>query len=48
MEKMMSPFFLSCSWCDSFILAGKEDKHESPVEFKFWPDPTTDNGVSCP
>ena len=22
--------------------------HKSLDELKFWPDPTTDNGVSCP
>ena len=31
-----------------FILAGEDDMHESPHEFEFLQDPTTDCGVSCP
>ena len=31
-----------------FILAGNCDIHKSLHEFEIWPDPTTDNGVSCP
>ena len=31
-----------------FILAGKDDIHKSLHEFEIWPDPTTDNRVSCP
>ena len=31
-----------------FILAGKDDMHESLDEFEIWPDSTTDYGVSCP
>ena len=31
-----------------FILAGKDDMHESLDEFEIWPDWTTDYGVSCP
>ena len=31
-----------------FILAGKDDMHESLNEFEIWPDWTTDYGVSCP
>ena len=31
-----------------FILAGKEDMHKISNEFEFWPDWTTDYGVSCP
>ena len=30
-----------------FILAGNEDKHKISDEFEFWPDWTTDYGVSC-
>ena len=31
-----------------FILAGNYDIHKSLHEFEIRPDPTTDNGVSCP
>ena len=31
-----------------FILAGNDDIHKSLHEFEIQPDPTTDNGVSCP
>ena len=31
-----------------FILAGNEDMHKISNEFEFWPDQTTDYGVSCP
>ena len=31
-----------------FILAGNCDIHKSLHEFEIRPDPTTDNGVSCP
>ena len=31
-----------------FKLAGNEDMHNILDEFKFWPDLTTDYGVSCP
>ena len=31
-----------------FILAGNEDMHKISDEFEFWPDRTTDYGVSCP
>ena len=31
-----------------FILAGNEDMHKVSDEFEFWPDRTTDYGVSCP
>ena len=31
-----------------FILAGNEDMHKISDEFEFWPDQTTDYGVSCP
>ena len=31
-----------------FILAGNYDIHKSLHEFEIWPDPTTDNRVSCP
>ena len=31
-----------------FKLAGNEDMHNIMNEFKFWPDRTTDYGVSCP
>ena len=30
------------------ILAGNNDMYESSDEFEFWPDWTTDCGVSCP
>ena len=30
------------------ILAGNEDMHKISHEFEFWPDWTTDYGVSCP
>ena len=30
-----------------FILAGNEDMHKISDEFEFWPDRTTDYGVSC-
>ena len=31
-----------------FILAGNEDMHKISDEFEFWPDRTTDYGVSYP
>ena len=31
-----------------FILAGNEDTHKISDELEFWPDRTTDYGVSCP
>ena len=31
-----------------FKLTGNEDMHNILDEFKFWPDQTTDYGVSCP
>ena len=31
-----------------FILAGNEDMHKISDEFEFWPDRTSDYGVSCP
>ena len=31
-----------------FKLAGNEDMHNILDEFEFWPDLTTDYGVSCP
>ena len=31
-----------------FILAGNKDMHKISYKFVFWPDPTTDYGVSCP
>ena len=31
-----------------FILAGNEDMHKISDKFEFWPDWTTDYGVSCP
>ena len=30
------------------ILAGNNDMYESSNDFEFWPDWTTDCGVSCP
>ena len=48
MEKTVLPLFLCCFYPILFILAGNDDMHESSVEFKFLPDPTTDCGVSCP
>ena len=38
--KMMSPIL--------FILAGNEGMHKISNEFEFWPDRTSDYGVSCP
>ena len=46
--KTVLPLFLGCFSPDLFILAGKEDMHESWDEFEVRPDPTTDCGVSCP
>ena len=48
MGKMVAPPFLGCFWSDFFILAGNEDMHKISDEFEFWPDRTTDYGVSCP
>ena len=31
-----------------FMLAGNEDMHKISEEFEFWPDRTTECGVSCP
>ena len=31
-----------------FILAGNEDMHKILNQFEFWPDRSTDYGVSCP
>ena len=31
-----------------FKLAGNKDMHNIMNEFEFWPDQTTDYGVSCP
>ena len=39
MGKTMSPPFC--------VLAGNEDMHKFSDEFEFWPDRTTDYGVSC-
>ena len=49
MGKRASSRFLGCffDWI-LFILAGNYDIHKSLHEFEIWPDPTTDNGVSCP
>ena len=48
MEKTVLPLFLGCFYRILFILAGNDDMHASSEEFKIWPDPTTDCGVSCP
>ena len=48
MEKMMVPIFLGCFYPILFILACKDDMHESSEEFEIRLDPTTDCGVSCP
>ena len=48
MAKMVSLPFLGCFWSDFFILAGNKDMHKISDEFEFWPDRTTDYGVSCP
>ena len=42
----MSPPFLGCFDLILFILAGNEDMHKISDEFEFWPDRTTDYGVS--
>ena len=47
MGNMMSPPFLSCFWSDPFY-TGNEDMHKISERFEFWPDRTTDYGVSCP
>ena len=31
-----------------FILGGNDNLYENSIKFKFWPDWTTDWGVSCP
>ena len=48
MGKMVSPLFLGCFSSISFYTACNDDMHESSEEFEFWPDWTTDCGVSCP
>ena len=48
MGKTASSRFLKCFDWILFILAGKNDMHESSDEFEIWPDSTTDYGVSCP
>ena len=48
MGKRASTRFLGCFNRILFILAGNCDIHKSLHEFEIWPDPTTDNGVSCP
>ena len=48
MGKRASSRFLGCFDRILFILAGNYDIHRSLHEFEIRPDPTTDNGVSCP
>ena len=48
MEKTGLHFFSAVFHPFLFILAGNDDMHESPNEFEFPPDWTTDCGVSCP
>ena len=48
MGKTASSYFLNALDQILFILAGKDDMHESLDEFKICPDSTTDYGVSCP
>ena len=48
MGKMMSPPFLVVFDPILSILAGNEDMHKISDELEFWPDLTTDYGVSCP
>ena len=48
MEKRCCHFFSAVFYTILFILAGNDDMHESPEEFEFLPDPTTDCGVTCP
>ena len=47
-QKRCCHFFSAVFYPILFILAGDDDMHESPEEFEFLPDPTTDCGVSCP
>ena len=47
-EKNSLHFFSAVFHPFLFILAGNNDMHESLDKFKFWPDWTTDCGVSCP
>ena len=47
-KKRCCHFFSAVFYPILFILAGNKDMHESSEEFKIWPDPTTDCGVSCP
>ena len=46
MEKSCN-FFIAVFYPILFILAGNDDIHESPEEFKIRPGPTTDCRVSC-
>ena len=48
MGKTASSRFLECFDRILFILAGKDNMHESLDEFEIWPDSTADYGVSCP
>ena len=48
MEKTGSQLFSAVFHPILFILAGNDNMHESSDKFKFWPDWTTDCGVSCP
>ena len=48
MGKRASSRFLGCFDRILFVLAGNYDIHKSLHEFEIRPDPTTDNGVSCP
>ena len=46
MAKTVLPLFLGCFYPILFILARNDDMLESSEEFKLWPDPTTDCGVT--
>ena len=48
MGKMVSPLFSVAFDPILFILEGNEDMLKISDEFEFWPDRTTDYGVSCP
>ena len=48
MGKMVSPPFLGCFWSSPFYTCRKEDIHKILDKFEFWPDRSSDYGVSCP
>ena len=47
-EKRCCHFFSAVFDRILFILACKDDIHESLDEFEIWPDPTPDHRVTCP